>query len=142
MNLQLGNIVLMYATTVVVFFILDLFWLGLAAKGLYERTIGGFLREQVNWTAALLFYAIYIGGIQLFVLVPSLQSGSGLLRTAVMGALLGMFAYSTFDLTCLALFRDWPVSITVLDIVWGTFLTGSTSAAVLWIVRNVYHLTI
>ena len=141
MNLQLGNILLMYATTVVVFFVIDLFWLGLAAKELYEKTIGGFLKEQVNWTAALLFYSIYIGGMQVFVLAPALQGGSGLVRTAVMGGLLGMFAYSTFDLTCLALFRNWPISITVIDIAWGTLLTGITSAAVLWIVRNIYHFT-
>ncbi|MCG6893591.1 MAG: DUF2177 family protein, partial [Desulfobacteraceae bacterium] len=69
------------------------------------------------------------------------QGGSGLVRTAVMGGLLGMFAYSTFDLTCLALFRNWPISITVIDIAWGTLLTGITSAAVLWIVRNIYHFT-
>lgn len=140
MKLQLTTILLLYGTTAVVFFLIDLFWLGFAAKGLYEKTIGGFLKEQVNWTAAALFYAVYIGGIQLFVLIPALQDGSGVLRTAVMGGLLGFFAYATFDLTCLALFRDWPVSMTVLDMAWGTFLTGSTSAAVMWLARNVYGL--
>jgi uncharacterized membrane protein len=139
MTLQPAHILMMYATTAVVFFVIDLFWLGWAAKGLYDKYIGGFLKEQVNWAAALLFYGIYIGGIQLFVLTPALQGGSGILRTAVMGGLLGMFAYSTFDLTALALFRDWPVTVTVLDIIWGTVLTGGTSAAVLWIVRNIYH---
>ena len=69
-----------YGLTAGVFFMIDLFWLGAAAKGLYERHIGSLLRENVNWTAAILFYLMYIGGIQYFVLIPALQEGQGILQ--------------------------------------------------------------
>lgn len=140
MKMTLGNILLVYGLTAIVFFIIDLFWLGVAAKELYNRHIGGLLRDQVNWVAAILFYVVYIGGIQLFVLVPALQDSSSILRTALMGGLLGFFAYSTFDLTSLALIRNWPVTVTVVDIIWGTLLTGTTAAVVVWLARTVLKL--
>ena len=140
MTLSTGHILATYGITAGVFFILDLFWLGFAAKAIYDRYIGSLLREQVNWAAAILFYAIYIGGIQLFVLVPALQDGSGIMRTAIMGGLLGFFAYATFDLTCLALIRNWSTTIVVVDIIWGTFLTGGTAAIVLWLARTILKL--
>ena len=135
MKIEFTDGLLLYGLTVAIFFIIDLFWLGVAAKGLYARYIGGLLRENVNWSAAILFYLIYIGGIQLFVLYPALDEGSGILKTALMGGLLGFFAYCTFDLTCLALLRNWSLFITVVDIIWGTFLTGATAAATLWMAR-------
>lgn len=135
-----GDIFLLYGMTAAVFFIIDLVWLGAAAKGLYDRHIGGLLREQVNWVAAVLFYLLYIGGIQFFVLIPALQENSGIAHTALVGSLLGLFAYSTFDLTCLALIRNWSVTITIIDILWGTFLTGSTAALVIWLTRFVIEI--
>ena len=69
---------LVYGITMVVFFIIDLVWIGVAAKGFYAGTIGGMLRDSVNWPAALVFYFIYIGGIVLFVLIPAIKNGSGI----------------------------------------------------------------
>jgi len=140
MKPAISNIILIYGLTAVVFFVIDLFWLGVAAKGLYERYVGGLLRAQVNWAAALLFYAIYIGGIQLFVVMPVLQDNSEILRAAIMGGLLGLFAYSTFDLTALALLKGWSVTITIVDMIWGTVLTGSTAALSVWVARNWFKL--
>lgn len=139
MKIDPGSMLVVYGLTAAIFFLIDLFWLGLAAKGLYARHVGELMRERVNWTAALIFYAIYIGGILLFVVVPALQDGSSLLRTAIMGGLLGFFAYSTFDLTCLALVRGWSVTVTVVDMIWGTVLTGSTSAAAVFLSRIFIH---
>jgi uncharacterized membrane protein len=121
------EVFLLYLITAVIFFAIDLLWLGVFAKGLYNRHLGHLLSETVNWTAALLFYAIYIGGILLFVVVPSLTSGAGLALTALKGGLLGLFAYATFDLTNLALIRGWPVSIVWIDLAWGTALTGTVA---------------
>lgn len=140
MKTDLIHILSVYALTAGVFFIIDLFWLGFVAKGLYARYVGELMRDRVNWTAAILFYAIYIGGILLFVVVPALKDGSGIFRVALMGGLLGFFAYSTFDLTCLALIRNWSVPITVMDILWGTVLTGSTSAAVVSLARALWKI--
>jgi uncharacterized membrane protein len=140
MKIGFGSILLVYGVTASVFFIIDLFWLGAAAKGFYDRYVGSLLRDQVNWTAAVIFYLIYIGGIQVFVLIPALEEGSGILRTAIMGGLLGLFAYSTFDLTSLALIRNWSVTVAVVDIAWGTVLTGSTAAIVLWLTRALFKI--
>ena len=129
---------LIYVLTALVFFMIDLIWLGYAAKGLYRRYIGSLLKDRVNWLAAVLFYAIYIGGIQMFVILPAIESGSGLVETAIFGGLLGLFAYSTFDLTCLALLRGWSIPITILDILWGTLLTGGTSAVTIHLVHVIF----
>jgi uncharacterized membrane protein len=136
MDSSVTTVVLSYAVTAGVFFAFDLVWLGWAAKGLYERHVGELLRDRVNWLAAVLFYAIYIGGIQMFVMLPAIAAGDGIWSTAVKGGMLGFFAYSTFDLTCLALVRGWSKTLTVIDIMWGTLLTGSTAAATLLLVRH------
>lgn len=136
MQIEIRTLILMYMITAGVFFLIDLVWLGGVAKGFYARHVGGLLREGVNWMAAILFYLIYIAGIQVFVLVPAEANGSSVMHTAVRGGMLGFFAYSTFDLTCLALFKNWSLTVTVVDMVWGTLLTAATSAAALFIVRT------
>ena len=138
MKITLVQILLIYGLTAMVFFVIDLVWLGVAAKEFYAKHIGALLRDQVNWIAAILFYAIYIGGIQLFVLYPALQDNWGIFRTAVMGGLLGFFAYSTFDLTSLALIRGWSLTVVLVDLAWGTLLTGSTAAVVVWLIRLIF----
>jgi uncharacterized membrane protein len=135
MKLGIANIAMVYGLTAGIFFIIDLFWLGAAARGLYDRHIGGLLRDQVNWAAAVLFYLIYIGGILVFVQIPALSGNWSILRVALYGGMLGFFAYATFDLTSLALIRNWSVTITVVDLIWGTVLTGSTAALSVWLGR-------
>ena len=138
MKIGLGSILGIYGLTAGVFFLIDLFWLGYVAKELYARHIGNLLREQVNWPAALAFYAVYIGGMLLFTVVPALQGNWPLWRVALIGSLLGLFAYATFDLTSLALIRGWSTTIVILDLFWGTILTGSTCTAVVWLSRALF----
>jgi uncharacterized membrane protein len=137
MKMTSGNILFLYALTVGVFFLIDLLWLGVVAKGFYQRYMGSLMRENVNWVAAVLFYLIYIGGIQVFVLLPAIQADTGVLKTTIMGGLLGFFAYSTFDLTSLALLKNWSITVVVVDIIWGILLTGSTAGVVLWLFRSI-----
>jgi uncharacterized membrane protein len=125
-----------YAITTIVFFLIDLIWIGVVASNFYAMTIGQMLRESVNWPAALIFYLIYIGGIVLFVLAPAIRSGSRIGHVALRGGLLGVFAYGTFDLTALALLEGWPVIVTIVDITWGTILTAGTASGALWISRT------
>ena len=132
-KLSMGDLTLVYGITAIIFFIIDLIWLGVVAKGLYDRHVGNLLRDNVNWIAAICFYAIYIGGIQVFAVVPTLQGGTGILHAAMLGGLLGFLAYATFDLTCLALIKHWSLTITVIDMIWGTFLTATTSALTVWL---------
>jgi uncharacterized membrane protein len=120
-----------------VFFLIDIIWIGWVAKDFYADTIGGLLRQSVNWPAALAFYFMYVGGIVVFVLSPAMDRGSGILRTALKGGLLGLFAYGTFDLTALALLDGWPLKVAVVDMLWGTLLTALTAGVSLWVARMV-----
>ena len=115
-----------YAITIVIFFAIDLVWLGVVAKNFYRQHIGHLLSADVNWPAALLFYAIYIGGIVLFAIKPAFEAGSAA-RALAYGAAFGFVVYATYDLTNQATMRDWPVLVTVVDLVWGTVLTGTVA---------------
>jgi len=118
----------LYGLTAIVFFAIDLLWLGIVAQGFYDRHLGSLLRDRPIWPAALLFYALYIAGILVFAVLPALGTGE-IKRAMGLGAFLGLVAYATFDLTCLALFRDFPPIVVVVDLIWGTVLTASVAAA-------------
>lgn len=116
----------LYLLTIPVFFLIDMLWLGVLAKGFYQDKLGGFL-GPVNWTAAIIFYLIFIVGILIFAVAPALESQS-LAKAVVLGALFGFFTYATYDLTNLATLKDWPIIVVVVDIVWGAVLSGSVAA--------------
>jgi len=97
----------LYGLTTLTFFAIDLVWLGVVARGFYQDQLGHLMRATPVWPAALLFYGLYIGGILVFAVLPSLEAGS-LARAIVLGGFLGLVAYATFDLTSLALVRDFP----------------------------------
>ena len=118
----------LYALTAVVFFAIDLVWLGVVAASFYRRQMGDLMRPDPQWGAALGFYALYIAGILVFAVLPGLEADS-LRRTVALGAFFGLVAYATFDLTSLALVRDFPRTMVVVDLIWGTALTASVSAA-------------
>jgi uncharacterized membrane protein len=118
----------LYGLTTAVFFAIDLVWIGVVADRFYQEHLGTLLRSDVVWGAALLFYAVYIAGILVFAVIPALGAES-VVRAVALGAFLGFFAYATFDLTCLALFRNFPVIVVVVDLAWGTVLTASVAAA-------------
>ena len=123
-----------YLLTAVVFFAVDLVWLGFIANNLYKKYLGHLLRADVNWTAAIIFYLLYIVGILIFAVYPAVHKNS-LGHAIMMGALFGFFAYETYDLTNLATLRDWPLAISLIDIAWGLFLTGTVSCASFFIVK-------
>lgn len=117
-----------YLLTTLVFFAIDIVWLGLIAKGIYAKYLAGFLAPQVNWAAAIVFYLLFIIGIFIFAIVPAVEKGS--LQTAILyGALFGFFTYATYDLTNLATLKDWPLPIVFIDIAWGVVLTAAVSTA-------------
>ena len=116
----------LYFLTVPLFFIIDLIWLGVVAKGFYQKNLKYILSPNVNWTAAIIFYLIYIVGILIFAVVPAVTKDS--LRYAVLwGALFGFFTYATYDLTNLALLKDWPLRIVFVDILWGVVLCSTVA---------------
>ncbi|BCA79295.1 DUF2177 family protein [Desulfuromonas sp. AOP6] len=111
----------LYLLTVPVFFAIDLLWLGVIARDLYQKNLAHLLSPAVNWPAAFIFYFMYIAGILIFAVRPALADHS-LAKAAIWGALFGFFTYATYDLTNLATLREWPLKIVIIDIAWGTVL--------------------
>ena len=118
--------VLSYGVSAVVMLTLDLLWLGVLAPPLYERAIGPLLRPQPNLLAAALFYAVYLVGVNELVVHAETKAARSH-SVAARGALLGLVAYSTFDLTALAVLTGWSALVTAVDIAWGTLLTAATA---------------
>lgn len=120
--------VVAYLSTAVVFFGLDFIWLSKVAPGFYKSRIGDLMLAQPNFAAAGIFYVFYIFGIVYFAVVPALGNGSWT-SAAVAGALLGLLAYGTYDMTNLATLKGWSVSLSMVDMLWGTFLTSAAATA-------------
>ncbi|MBC1739728.1 DUF2177 family protein [Listeria seeligeri] len=126
----------LFFTSAVVFLIFDLFWLLVVSKKMYEHFIGD-LMGDVRIFPAVIFYVIYVIGVTFFVLIPGTEKGSvGYVILA--GALFGLICYATYDLTNLATLKDWPVAMTVIDLIWGTAVTTATSVIVYFINMNFF----
>lgn len=123
-----------YLVAVIVFFAIDLIWLGVVAQKFYQNQIGFLLSPKVNWPAAISFYLLYIVGLVYFVVRPALVQGSWLVALFT-GAFFGFITYATYDLTNLATLKDWPLLVTVVDLLWGTALGASVSTITYLIVR-------
>ena len=117
-----------YGVCVLVMGGLDAFWLTTASQGLYQKDLGALLAENPNMVVAVIFYVTYIVGIQIFAIRPALASGDWK-TAALFGALFGFFTYATYDLTNMATMKVWTLRVTLLDIAWGTVLTGITASA-------------
>jgi len=120
-----------YAVALAVFLAMDLAWLGVLAKGFYQEQLGYLMRPDVRVGAAVLFYLIYVVAVVVLVVAPAVEQES-LGRALATGALFGLAAYAAFDLTSLALVRDFPVKVAVVDLAWGIVLTATVSAAGFW----------
>ena len=124
--MSLKQALLLYGITLAIFFLIDMVWLGLVAKGFYRRQLGTFLSPQVRWGAAILFYLLFIAGLLVFVVSPALLRGAPL-HALLFGALFGLICYATYDLSNMATLKGWPLTVTVVDLVWGTVLGGTVS---------------
>ena len=117
---------LTYIISTVIFFAIDMVWIGFIARNFYKEKLGFIISPNVNWAAAIIFYLIYIGGILFFAVLPSLKDANW--QTALLnGAVLGLVCYATYDLTNMATIDKWPLVVVVADIIWGIVLTGSVS---------------
>lgn len=117
----------LFAIALPVFFVIDMIWLGLVAKDFYRVQIGALMKSDVNWITAIVFYLIFITGLVVFVITPAIEKGSWI-HALLFGALFGLVCYATYDLTNLALAKDWPLLVTIVDLVWGAVLAASVSA--------------
>ena len=117
-----------------VFFVIDMIWLVFVAKKFYQQQIGFLMKPDINWIAAIIFYLLFIGGLVIFVISPAVKIQSWV-HALIYGALFGLITYATYDLTNLATIKDWPLLVTVVDLIWGTVLAASISI-ITYIVAN------
>lgn len=120
-----------YAVTALVFCALDFVWLRSIGETVYRPALQDMFIEGVRWAPAIAFYVIYVLGVVVLAVLPGVQAQSTL-AAAGYGAMLGLVAYATYDLTNMATLKTWPMHIALLDIAWGTFLTSVTAAAGCW----------
>lgn len=124
-----------YLIALVIFFIIDIFWLVVVARKLYQEKLGFIMSDSPNWIAAAIFYLIFIVGVVFFVINPALENESWKYALLV-GMLFGFITYSTYDLTNLATLKNWPLQITIIDLIWGTSLGGLVSTITYFICRK------
>ncbi|HPQ82134.1 MAG: DUF2177 family protein [Candidatus Saccharibacteria bacterium] len=115
--------------------VLDFVWLGFVAKSLYHKEMGSILLEKFNMVPALVFYVIYVIGVVMFVVNPALEKLS-LLHALGYGALFGLVAYATYDLTSLAVIKGFSTKIVVIDMLWGMAITAAVSGGTYLVVRQ------
>lgn len=120
--------IIAYIATALVFFGLDFIWLSRVAIGFYKSKIGPLMLEKPNFAAAGIFYLFYVAGIVYFAVAPALNGGEW--STAMIsGGILGFIAYGTYDMTNLSTLKNWSLSMSIVDIIWGTVLTSTAATA-------------
>ncbi|MFN8239389.1 MAG: DUF2177 family protein [Bacteroidales bacterium] len=131
----MGAFIKVYAVAFLAFILIDLAWLGLVAVDFYKKHLGFIMRPSPNWTAAIIFYLLYLTGVVYFVINPSLAAHSWKMAL-LQGFFFGLITYATYDLTNLATLKDWPLIVTIVDLVWGTVLGGLVSVSTYQVVSK------
>lgn len=126
------SFVKMYLIALVVFVLIDGVWLGFISKNLYSKELSHLLTNNPNWTAAVIFYLLFLVGLVYFVINPGIEQES-IKTILISGALFGLITYATYDLTNLATLKEWPVKITIIDLIWGTSLSTVVSTVTYYI---------
>ncbi len=127
----------LYLVAIPIFFALDMLWLVFIAKDIYQKYMGHLMRPMPNWPVAILFYLLFIVGIIIFAIHPAIKNNSWT-QALFYGAMFGFFTYMTFDLTSLAVLKDYSWEITIIDIIWGVILSSTVSVSVFFIGRTFF----
>ncbi len=115
-----------FILTFAIFLLIDFIWLAKVAPNFYKTNIGHLMSDKVNFIPAIIFYLVYIVALLVFVINPAVESES-ILKALYLGALIGFAMYGTYDLTNMATLKEWPLMVTIVDLIWGTFITSATS---------------
>lgn len=126
----------LYLIALPVFLAIDMVWLSVVAKNFYAKQIGALMKPEVNWIVAGVFYLIFIAGLIVFVISPAMAKSSWT-HALLYGALFGLVCYATYDLTNLAVAKDWPLLVTIVDLLWGAVLSASVSIITYFIAHKV-----
>jgi len=124
----------LYFASLAVFFAVDMLWLGLVASSFYKKHLGYLMAPTINWYAAIIFYLLFILGILVFVVLPGIKENS-LPNTILRAAFFGLITYATYDLTNLATIKEWPLTVTLVDLVWGMVLSTIVSVSGFYVAK-------
>lgn len=125
--------IFIFLAAVVIFLGVDTVWLTTMKGAFYEPRIGHLLADKPNMAAAGVFYVFYILALCILVLYPQIKAQAAVSSVFLLGALIGLMAYGTYDFTNLALYQGFTLETAVVDFLWGGALTGSVSAIVAWL---------
>ncbi|MFQ7233647.1 MAG: DUF2177 family protein [Enterococcus hulanensis] len=128
------NLLKLFGVSAASFLVLDLLWLLVFARRMYQENLGH-LMGQTKIVPAVIFYVIYLLGILFFIVNPSLEKGS-LFYAIAAGGFLGLLCYGTYDLTNMATLNNWPAKITIIDLIWGTFVTSAVSGFTVFVAQH------
>jgi len=123
-----------FGAAAISFLALDLFWLLVLARKMYQDNLGH-LMGQTKFVPAVIFYVLYLLGVLFFVVNPALEKGN-LLYALAAGGFLGLLCYGTYDLTNMATLNDWPTMVTIADLIWGTFVTAAVSGITFFVAQH------
>jgi uncharacterized membrane protein len=129
---------LLYFLTFIAFLAVDAVWLLLIAKNFYAKEIGHLMAEKALLLPALIFYLLFVVGVLIFAVVPGYQAES-ISKTLMLSALFGLMTYATYDLTNLATLKDWPLKVTIIDIIWGMTVSSITGLAGYYIAKFIKY---
>lgn len=127
------QIITTYVATLVPLLILDGLWLGLFAKNFYKQQLGFLMSDTTQWWAVVVFYLLYAAGLSYFVVTP--HASDTLLRVFLNGAFLGLIAYAAYDFTNQAIVKNWPITVTIVDLAWGAAMSGVVCTIAVAILR-------
>jgi uncharacterized membrane protein len=120
--MEISKILALYPISFIIFLGVDMLWLGVIAKNMYAKYLGKFISNEVNWTAAIVFYLLFVAGVMIFAIIPGITDNS-LKQLIIKAALFGLFTYATYELTNMATIKNWPLNIVIIDIIWGMALS-------------------
>jgi uncharacterized membrane protein len=126
--------VVAYIATAVVFLGLDALWLSQIALRMYRDELGNLLLDKPNLAVAGAFYLLYVGGIVVLAISPALAENNWW-KALLFGAVLGLVAYGTYDITNLSTLKGWSARLSMIDLAWGTVLTAVSATIGYWIVK-------
>ena len=133
-------ILLSFVVVSIIFLIIDVIWLSFAVKNFYKPNLAGIpMLDKPNLVAGIIFYLIYTMGLTLIILRPALYSESIFLAFWT-GIVFGVVAYATYNLTNMAFIKNWSINVVIVDMIWGGILTGFSSAATIYVTKNILNL--
>jgi uncharacterized membrane protein len=132
------SIAIRYVTALAVLVAGDILWLGYFAHAVFQPTLKPILRDEIDWRVAVLFYLLYAIGIAVFAVTPAL-AGRSAWQALGYGLLFGFFTYMTYDATNYATISAWTIKLAVMDVAWGTFISGIAGLASYGVTRAIAH---